>query len=155
MDGDVVKGKIKEMVDSKGKPRFGCSQPLTTGNVITFDPHRRHAVLPWKELRIVLVGYTPGVPQNLRGPEREILGRLGFPIPAEVEAASPIVSIRALSAGMPQAEHMVQEEDPLEESRIIDGILTSDGTMLFERQGMVGDVDTAPGVREVAYVGTE
>ena len=30
-DGDVVKGKITEMIDRQGRPRFGCVQPLTAG----------------------------------------------------------------------------------------------------------------------------
>ena len=54
-DGDVVRGKIKEMVNQKGNPRYGCIQPLTVGSTFSFNPHRRHAILPWKGLRVVLV----------------------------------------------------------------------------------------------------
>ena len=75
-DGDVVRGKIKEMMDPSGKSHFGCVQPLTEGKIVTFDPHRRHAILPWKGLRVVLIAYTPGVPQNIKGPEREVLSEL-------------------------------------------------------------------------------
>ena len=64
-DGDIVKGKVTERVDGKGEPRYGCVASLREGHVTTLDPRRRHAVTPWKGLRVVLVGYTPGVPQNI------------------------------------------------------------------------------------------
>ena len=51
--------KIVGMMDQKGRNRFGCIQQLVPGTVVTFDNHSRHAVLPWKCLRIVIVGYTP------------------------------------------------------------------------------------------------
>ena len=125
-DGDVVKGKIVDMVDQKGIPRFGCIQPLTGGTILTFDPHRRHAVLPWKGLRIVLVGYTPGVPQNIKGPEREILATLGFPVPADVPEVASSPALRALSVSRTKAEGMIQDENYGSNP-----ILVSDGSIVF------------------------
>ena len=125
-DGDVVKGKIVDMVDQKGTPRFGCVQSLTGGTILTFDPHRRHAVLPWKGLRIVLVGYTPGVPQNIKGPEREILATLGFPVPADVPEVASAPALRALSVSRAKAECMIQDENYSSNP-----ILVSDGSIVF------------------------
>ncbi|CAE7343225.1 lgrC, partial [Symbiodinium sp. KB8] len=130
-DGDVVKGKIVEMVDAKGTVRYGCVQPLVEGQVVSFDPHRRHAVLPWKGLRIVLVAYTPGVPQNLKGPEREVLSQLGFPIPSEVELTGPVVALRSMSVLHYKRENTVQEEEgnAFGDTEVI----CSDGSPLYER----------------------
>ena len=131
-DGDVVRGKISEMIGQCGKPRFGCTQPLTEGKVVIFDPHRRHAVLPWKGLRVALIAYTPGVPQNINGAEREVLSRLGFPVPPEVEMSAPAVAIRALSVGAMKRKLLVQEEDELEGLDWSRGVVDSEGTILFE-----------------------
>ena len=114
------------------KPRFGCTQPLTEGKVVIFDPHRRLAVLPWKGLRVVLIAYTPGVPQNIIGAEREVLSRLGFPVPPEVEMSTPAVAIRALSVGAMKRKLLVQEEDELEGLDWSRGVVDSEGTILFE-----------------------
>ncbi|CAE7233632.1 GIP, partial [Symbiodinium sp. CCMP2456] len=130
-DGDVVQGKIIEMMDQNKKPRFGCIQPLTSGTVISFNPHRRHAVLPWKGMRVVVVGYTPGVPQNLSGPERAVLAELGFPIPAEVEMTSPMVALRVFSVSQIKYESTVQEEKAVVDEE--NSVLVSDGSTLHER----------------------
>ena len=97
LNGDVVRGKITEMLDVKGHPHYGCTHPLTTSRVTSFDPHRRHAVLPWKGMRVVMIAYTPGAPQNIKGPERVILSQIGFPVPTEVPGESPLVALRTLS----------------------------------------------------------
>ena len=93
-DGDVVKGKISEMVDQRGVSHYGCVTPLKQGQVTVFDPHRRHAVLPWKGLRIVLVGYTTGVLQNLPSEDRTFLVDLHFPLPPEADEPLPSAAIR-------------------------------------------------------------
>ncbi|CAE7642041.1 RE2 [Symbiodinium sp. CCMP2456] len=130
-DGDVVRGKIVEMQDKKGHGHFGCVQPLLPGHVVSFNPHRRHAVLPWKGLRVVFVGYTPGVPQNLLGPEREVLSRLGFPVPSEVEQSSPFVALRVLSVGESEDKSLLQEEIEPQELEQGSAIAISDGSVLF------------------------
>ncbi|CAE7948545.1 RE2 [Symbiodinium sp. KB8] len=131
-DGDIVRGKISEMVDRNGHPRYGCVQPLVSGRVITFDPHRRHAVLQWKGLRIVVIGYTPGVPQNLAGPEREVLSRLGFPVPLEVEVPTPVAALRALS--VPRMKTFVTVESEDHPGNKV-GIIASDGMELYDCSG--------------------
>ncbi|CAE7228639.1 RE1, partial [Symbiodinium sp. CCMP2456] len=130
-DGDVVRGKIVEMQDKKGHGHFGCVQPLLPGHVVSFNPHRRHAVLPWKGLRVVFVGYTPGVPQNLLGPEREVLSRLGFPVPSEVEQSSPFVALRVLSVAESEDKSLLQEEIEPQELEQGSAIAISDGSVLF------------------------
>eukprot|EP00439_Symbiodinium_sp_Y106_P017800 s6038_g2.t1 len=131
-DGDVVRRKIKEMVDSSGKSHFGCVQPLTEGKIVTFDPHRRHAILPWKGLRVVLIAYTPGVPQNIKGPEREVLSELGFPVPPEVELGVSPVAVRALSLSGVKHGILVEEEAKVEVLDWGRGVVDSDGIVLFE-----------------------
>ena len=138
-DGDVVKGKIVDMVDQKGIPRFGCVQPLTSGQVFTFNPHRRHAVLPWKGLRIVLVGYTPGVPQNIKGPEREVLSKLGFPIPAEVYDSLPYVAVRALSVLKDEKSLLIQEEGDCGTLSWDRAVAISDGSVILENAPVIKD----------------
>ena len=133
-DGDIVRGKISEMVDRNGHPRYGCVQPLVAGRVLIFDPHRRHAVLPWKGLRIVLIGYTPGVPQNLAGPEREVSSRLGFPVPSEVDVSTPMVAVRSLSMSRVKMQNMVIPEIE-DQSHRDHSLLTSDGVELFGCKG--------------------
>ncbi|CAE7208296.1 GIP [Symbiodinium sp. CCMP2456] len=132
-DGDVVRGKISEMMDQQGNSRFGCVQKLVPGTVLTFDPHRRHAVLPWKGLRVVAVGYTPGVPQNIKGPEREVLAQLTFPVPTEVDAVSPVVAVRMLSVQYEKTASAVEEEYYDQELELTEGVATSDGMVLFEK----------------------
>ena len=146
-DGDVVRGKIIDMLDQKGVPRFGCVQSLTSGAILTFDPHRRHAVLPWKGLRIVLVGYTPGVPQNIKGSEREILATLGFPVPADSPDIVPAVALRALSVSQLKADCMIQEENYGAEP-----ISVSDGSMVFAR---VADAEVAEATTDGEQLVTE
>ncbi|CAE7228630.1 RE1, partial [Symbiodinium sp. CCMP2456] len=125
--GDVVQGKITEMIDQRGIPRYGCIQPLSVGEVVVFNPHKRHAVLPWKGLRVVLVGYTPGVPQNLKTPEREILSRLGFPVPSGPEEDGMAPMLRAL-----RVQSLGSSEKVLEEEEHLDGeLVSSDGSMLY------------------------
>ena len=148
-DGDVVRGKISEMIDQCGKPRFGCTQPLTEGKVVIFDPHRRHAVLPWKGLRVVLIAYTPGVPQNISGVEREVLSRLGFPVPPEVEMSAPSIAVRSMSVGALKKSLQVQEDDTLEYLDWDRGFVDSEGNVLFEPEvssgsGVKGEHDELP-----------
>ena len=113
-DGDVVRGKITAMEDGRGVPHYGCILPLEQGRITVLDPHRRHAVLPWKGLRIVLVAYTPGMIRKLKGSDREVLSRLGFPIPPEDEDMFQEVAIRALSASAVELNNFTKEveEEP-------------------------------------------
>ena len=131
-DGDVVRGKVSEMIDQKGHPRYGCSIPLKEGCVTIIDPLRRHAVTPWSGLRVVIIGYTPGVPQNLRGPEREILARLGFPIPAYLgEVGEHMhIAVRAMSVFQGHKQRLQEEVDERDQGA---PITASDGTQLWER----------------------
>ena len=113
-DGDVVRGKVTEMMDGRGVPHYGCILPLEQGHITMFNPHRRHAVRSWKGLRVVLVGYTPGVIRKLPGTDREVLSNLGFPISPEGEELIPEVAIRAFSV-CPGAQRDFQkgvEEEP-------------------------------------------
>ena len=120
--GDVVRGKITEMADGRGVPHYGCILPLEQGQITVLDPHRRHAVLPWKGLRIVLVAYTPGMIRKLPGSDREVLSRLGFPIPPEAEEVFPEVALRALSVGARVHDRFEKEveEEPWFEQEIGD-----------------------------------
>ncbi|OLP78092.1 Retrovirus-related Pol polyprotein from transposon TNT 1-94 [Symbiodinium microadriaticum] len=80
-NGDVVHGKVLEIKAQDGQTRYGCAFPLEEGKVFHLNPHRRHAVLPSAGNRLVIVGYTPGVLQNLKTVDRECLWNLGFPMP--------------------------------------------------------------------------
>ena len=135
-DGDVVRGKVSEMVDHKGGSHFGCVVPLKEGYVTTFNPQKSHAVTKWKGLRITLIAYTPGVPQNLKGPEREVLGALRFPVPAEVLDVVPAIAIRAFSVRAIGAKHGVDEErESQEEHEGDEPIVASDGMVLWKGTG--------------------
>ena len=96
-NGDVVQGRVSELETPEGRKSYGCSYPLQVGHVFQLNPHRRHAVLPWKGERLVLVGYTPGMLQNLAAPDRERLWTLGFPMPLFDELTGTVVNINALS----------------------------------------------------------
>ncbi|CAE7453194.1 TY5A [Symbiodinium sp. CCMP2592] len=96
-DGDVVQGRVSELETPEGKKRYGCTYPLQEGRVFQLNPHRRHAVLPWTGERLVVVGYTPGMLQNLTAQDRERLWDLGFPMPLFDEMTGTIVNINALS----------------------------------------------------------
>ncbi|CAE7262423.1 unnamed protein product [Symbiodinium microadriaticum] len=110
------------MADGRGVPHYGCILPLEQGQITVLDPHRRHAVLPWKGLRIVLVAYTPGMIRKLPGSDREVLSRLGFPIPPEAEEVFPEVALRALSVGARVHDRFEKEveEEPWFEQEIGD-----------------------------------
>ncbi|CAE7396943.1 TY2B-B, partial [Symbiodinium sp. CCMP2592] len=114
-DGDVVSGRILELQSQDGRVRYGCAYPLQEGRVFHLNPHRRYAVLPWKGERLVVVGYTPGVLQNLNSQDRELLWDLGFPLQlVEEEPKSEIYinMIKVLSAFENKAEilDLSQEE---------------------------------------------
>ena len=135
-DGDVVRGKVSEMVDHKGGSHFGCVIPLKEGYVTTFNPQKRHAVTKWKGLRITLIAYTPGVPQNLKGPEREVLSALGFPVPVEVLEVPPAMAIRSLSVHAMGDKHGVDEEHLVnEELEDDESMVASDGLSLWSGTG--------------------
>ncbi|CAE7732746.1 RE2, partial [Symbiodinium sp. CCMP2456] len=119
--GDVVSGNIVELTSQDDKSRYGCSYPLQEGQVFILNPHRRHAVLPWQGERLVLVGYTPGVLQNLARTDRETLWSLGFPLPLVEEEGPANVSINMLKfAGMnvPEDSELITQEEPSKRSRI-------------------------------------
>ncbi|CAE7609261.1 GIP [Symbiodinium sp. CCMP2456] len=106
-DGDIVRGKVTEMLDSRGVPHYGCVSPLEQGRITVFDPRRRHAVLPWKGLRIA--AYTTGVLRNLSGADREVLARLGFPVPPEGDDPAPEVSLRMVSVQAQKEDNYIKE----------------------------------------------
>ena len=130
-DGDVVRGKVSEMIDQKGQPRYGCLKQLRENQVTVIDPLRRHAITPWKGLRVVIVGYTPGVPQNIKSVEREILARLQFPIPTEVAEVISTVALRAMAVDK-EAKALLEEENVRSEVNATSVIVASDGEQLWE-----------------------
>ena len=98
-NGDTVSGRISELTSPDGKVRYGCAFPLQEGCVFHLNPHRRHAVLPYKGERVVVVGYTPGVLQNVTRTDREFLWTLGFPMPLVDEDGGGGIRISMLSVG--------------------------------------------------------
>ncbi|CAE7750140.1 GIP [Symbiodinium sp. CCMP2592] len=96
-NGDVVSGRILELQSREGRVRYGCAYPIQEGQVFYLNPHRRHAVLPWKGERLVLVGYTPGVMKNLPRSDRELLWELGFPMPLNEDDPQAEIYINMLS----------------------------------------------------------
>ncbi|CAE7422884.1 unnamed protein product [Symbiodinium sp. CCMP2592] len=124
-DGDVVSGKVIELLSGEGRARYGCAFPLQEGRVFSFDPHRRHAVLPWKGERIVIVGYTPALLASVPRLDREMLWALDFPLPLEDDEAPAEVYINALSVSSvrPVAKGIEAEAET---------IPTSDGEYLFK-----------------------
>ena len=96
-NGDVVHGKVLELQSQDGQTRYGCAYPLEEGRVFQLNPHRRHAVLPFKGSRLVIVGYTPGVLQNLKTVDRECLWSLGFPMPLVDEDGGGGIRMNLLS----------------------------------------------------------
>ncbi|CAE7266254.1 unnamed protein product [Symbiodinium sp. CCMP2456] len=96
-DGDVVSGRVTELTSQDGKTRYGCAYPLQAGEIFCLNPHRRHAVLPSSGDRLVLVGYTPGMLQNLQGTDRALLWKLGFPMPLRDEEEGGDVRISMLN----------------------------------------------------------
>ena len=132
-DGDVVSGKVIELTARDGKTRYGCAYALQEGSVFSFDPHRRHAVLPWTGERIAIIGYTPGLFASLQRSDREVLRDLQFPLPLEEDEGEDIarVSIRTLSA-VPIEKKGTLEEEPLKGGGWSEVIPTSDGDYLFK-----------------------
>ena len=132
-DGDVVSGKVLELTSPDGRTRYGCAYALQEGRVFSFDPHRRHAVLPWTGERIAIIGYTPGLFASLQRAAREVLRDLQFPLPLEEEEGANIsrVSIRTLSA-VPVEKKRTFEEEPLKGGGWSEVIPTSDGDYLFK-----------------------
>ena len=96
-NGDVVSGRILELQSQEGRVRYGCAYPLQEGQVFYLNPHRRHAVLPWRGERLVIVSYTPGVLQNLNRQDRELLWDLGFPMPLTEEEPKAEIYINKLA----------------------------------------------------------
>ena len=130
-DGDVVRGKVSEMVDQRGQPRYGCLKQLKENQVTAIDPLRRHAITPWKGLRVVIVGYTPGVPQNIKSAEREILAKLHFPIPAEVTELFSTVAVRTMVV-QEGSKALLEEESIGSGEEAMPVIIASDGEQLWE-----------------------
>ena len=87
---------------------------------------------PWKGLRVVLVGYTPGVPQNINGAERQVLAQLGFPVPAEVLEAPIAVAVRTLSVRSVEDKHVIDEEDDYGSDEVSVCMVASDGECLWD-----------------------
>ncbi|CAE7795726.1 TY5A [Symbiodinium sp. CCMP2592] len=61
-DGDVVSGKVIELVSGEGRARYGCAFPLQEGRVFSVDPDRRHAVMPWAEVYINALSVSSAKP---------------------------------------------------------------------------------------------
>ena len=133
-DGDVVSGKVVELASREGRTRYGCAYTLQEGRVFSFDPHRRHAVLPWAGERIAIIGYTPGLFGSLQRADREVLRDLQFPLPLEDEdEGAPGISIRALSAApVVKNKEFEEEHVPLRGGGWSEVIPTSDGDYLFQ-----------------------
>ncbi|CAE7207787.1 unnamed protein product [Symbiodinium sp. CCMP2592] len=132
-DGDVVSGKVIELVSGEGRARYGCAFPLQEGRVFSFDPHRRHAVLPWKGERIVIVGYTPALLASVQRLDRELLWALSFPLPLEEEESPAEVYINALSVSSVKPEKGIEGDvAPLRGGGWQETIPTSDGEYLFK-----------------------
>ncbi|CAE7310954.1 GIP, partial [Symbiodinium microadriaticum] len=133
-DGDVVSGKVVELASREGRTRYGCAYTLQEGRVFSFDPHRRHAVLPWAGERIAIIGYTPGLFGSLQRADREVLRDLQFPLPLEDEdEGAPGISIRALSAApVVKNKEFEEEHVPLRGGGWSEVIPTSDGDYLFK-----------------------
>ena len=131
--GDVVSGRVIELVSRDGRARYGCAFPLQEGQVFTFDPHRRHAVLPWKGERIAIVGYTPGLLASVPRADREMLWELQFPLPLDDADPTPEVYINALSVSSVDPVKQVEEEIiPVRGGGWQEAIVTSDGEYLFK-----------------------
>ena len=75
------------------------------------NPHQRHAVLPSAGNRLVIVGYTPGVLQNLSSVDRSTLWGLGFPMPLFDDDAGGGVRINMLSVQPELCQLNVQSVD--------------------------------------------
>ncbi|OLP75136.1 Retrovirus-related Pol polyprotein from transposon TNT 1-94 [Symbiodinium microadriaticum] len=133
--GDTVSGKILELATREGRARYGCAYSLQEGVVFTFDPHRRHAILPWKGERIAVVGYTPGLLSHAQRADKEALWDLQFPLPLDEEEGNyiPEIAINAMSV-----RHQVHDKGFEEESTPMKGggwsevVPTSDGDYLFK-----------------------
>ena len=121
-NGDVVQGQVTELETPEGRKRYGCVYPLHEGQVFQLNPHRRHAVLPWSGERLVLVGYTPGMLQNLTVTDRERLWSLGFPMPLFDELTGAVVNINAFSVQtIKPIVRLDDERDVLEDWHLIVG----------------------------------
>ncbi|CAE7358608.1 unnamed protein product, partial [Symbiodinium sp. KB8] len=110
--GDTVSGKMLELTTREGRTKYGCAYSLQEGRVFTFDPHRRHAILPWKGERIAVIGYTPGLLSSVQSADKEVLWDLQFPLPLDEEEESyiPEVAINAMSVRQPVHDKGFEEE---------------------------------------------
>ena len=90
------------------KVRYGCVYPRHEGNVFHLNPHRRHAVPPSSGDRLVVVGYTPGVLHNLKGPDREHLRSLGFPTPILDEEEGGAIHVRMMTVQPTHSKHEIE-----------------------------------------------
>ena len=145
-DGDVVSGKVLELTSKEGRVRYGCAYSLQEGRVFSFDPHRRHAVLPWKGERVVVVGYTPGLLAALKREDREILWDLQFPLPLdENDVPAPEIYINALSVkNVVVNKDVEQEVNPIRGGGWSEVIPTSDGDFLFKCDWSVSKSSPSP-----------
>ena len=145
-DGDVVSGKVLELTSKEGRVRYGCAYSLQEGRVFSFDPHRRHAVLPWKGERVVIVGYTPGLLAAVKREDREVLWDLKFPLPLDEEdVPTPEIYINALSVKTLGASKDVEPEmSPIRGGGWSEVIPTSDGDFLFKCDWSVSKSSPSP-----------
>ena len=134
-DGDVVSGKVIELTSGEGRTRYGCAYNLQEGRVFSFDPHGRHAVLPWSGERIVIIGYTPGLFASLQRSDRELLRDLQFPLPVDDEEGelASRVSIRTMSLQQAAQDKKLEEDVvPVKGGGWSEVVPTSDGDYLFK-----------------------
>ena len=130
-NGDVVSNKIVELKDKSGRSHYGCALGLRESELISFNPRRRHAVLPWRGgpgERITVIGYTPARVNKISSTDKEHLTNLGFELPADIVDDS--VAIRALRLTSPK----IVEDEVTEElcgGGWEERVLTSDGELLF------------------------
>ena len=91
-----------------------------------------------------MVGYTAGVLQNLTSEDRDLMERLGFPLPSEVDDPVPAVALRMLSVATEIKKNLdvktEVEHDVFAES---DGILASDGEVLVMKESLMSSTGSS------------
>ena len=130
-NGDVIAGKILELKDKAGKSHHGTALGLKESELMSFNPRRRHAVMPWKGgpgERITIIGYTPARVGRLTTADKDQLANLGFSAP--VDLTDDVVAMRAMRVAAPKT--IIEDEvQDLCGGGWTERVRTSDGTLLF------------------------
>ena len=130
-NGDVIAGKILELKDKAGKSHYGTALGLKESVLMSFNPRRRHAVMPWNGGpgdRITIIGYTPARVGRLTTADKDQLAYLGFSAP--VDLTDDVVAMRAMRVAAPKT--IIEEEvQDLCGGGWTERVRTSDGTLLF------------------------